>query len=82
MLETNQCKELSKIVDKANEFFYKKELPEYIIGVNWDDNDYQWVVSYASNCVNQEYINIWVADTGSGYTIAGHSLGPMDLSSC
>jgi hypothetical protein len=79
-IDSSRYEEFSKIANKANEFLHEHEYPEFeIIGINWDEDESQWVVSYYSDYSNNEFINVWVATTERGYRLAGHSFEPIEV---
>lgn len=75
MLNFKDSEELLKIVEKSNEFLAEHDIEDFsITGLNWDDDESQWIVSYCSDYSNHEFINVWVMEVGkSDYRLAGHS---------
>lgn len=80
MLHASDYEELAKIAEKANDFLYEHECLEfYIIGINWDDEKDQWLISYQSNYSNHEFINVSVTPVDNGYTLCGHSFELIEV---
>lgn len=82
MLNFNDIEELPKIAKKANEFLSEHDIEDYsITGINWDDEQSQWIVSYYSDYSNHEFISVWVAEVAkSNYRLAGHSFEKPEFS--
>lgn len=81
MLDSLEYRELGRIAETANSYLYGIGIPNFeIIGVNWDDDQHQWVVSYYTDYSNHEYINVWVARTQNGYVEKSHSFEQIQIS--
>ncbi|BAZ39438.1 hypothetical protein NIES4101_53910 [Calothrix sp. NIES-4101] len=80
MIDSTNHQEFSQIVEAANSFLEEKECPEFsVMGINWDDEKSQWVVSYYSDYSNHEFINVWVKKHDIQYFIVGHSFDELSI---
>lgn len=80
MLDSSTYSEFPKIVEKAAEFLEKHDISDFnVVGINWDEDECQWVVSFYSDYSNHEFINVWVEMSPGVYRLAGHSFGEPEF---
>jgi hypothetical protein len=78
MLDVDKHEEFSKIAQRANDFLDEHDVSDFhFIGINWDGEENQWVVSYESDFANGEFISVWVSVVDNRYELAGHSFEPL-----
>lgn len=72
MLSKNDIQDLLEIVESANKKIDETDCPDYyLLGINWNEEESYWVVSYYSDYSNTETTNISVVKKGNNYMATG-----------